>query len=81
MTVTYEMLETFTGERDGESVEDVLVKFSSDDPVWSFTRPVLCRINHDNDVYNETETIESIKRIAEGLEVHLSRGILNFEQY
>lgn len=62
MAVTYNLLETFTGTRDGNIVDDISVKFTSDDPVWSLTRNVICII--EDGVYNEEET----KKVLKGLQ-------------
>lgn len=77
MSVTWEAQETFTGERDGKSVDDILVKFTSDDPVWELTRQVLCSIKEG--VYDPDDTIECIKILAEGLERNLAEGISEYE--
>jgi len=77
MTVTWEAQETFTGERDGKSVDDILVKFTSDDPVWELTRRVLCSIKEG--VYDPDDTIECIKIIANGIEINLAEGITAYE--
>lgn len=77
MTITWEAQETFTGERDGKSVNDILVKFTSDDPVWEYSRGVLCSIK--DGVYDADDTIECIKILAEGLERNLAEGITAYE--
>lgn len=77
MSVTWEAQETFTGERDGKSVYDILVKFTSDDPVWEYSRTVLCRIK--DGVYDAEGTNESIKMIANGIEINLAEGITAYE--
>ena len=79
MAVTYNLLETFTGTRDGNIVDDISVKFTSDNPVWSLTRNVICRI--ENGVYNEEETKKSIERIAGNYEYYLAQGVTNFNHY
>lgn len=77
MSVTWEAQETFTGERDGKRVNDILVKFTSDDPVWEYSRGVLCSIK--DGVYDADDTIEIIKIIANGIEINLAEGISEYE--
>ena len=79
MAVTYNLLETFTGTRDGNIVDDISVKFTSDDPVWSLTRNVICII--EDGVYNEEETKKSIERIAKNFEYYLAQGVTKFNHY